>query len=52
MIAQEGEEVLEALCLSIDIFGDSIISAPKNLSNSVRNIEVICEEVKTVWNAA
>lgn len=52
MIAKGDEEVLESLCLSIDVFGDSIISVPKNLPDTVRNIEVICDEVKSIWNAA
>ena len=52
VIAKDDEEVLESLCLSIDVFGDSIISVPKNLSDTVNDIELICDEVKIVWNAA
>lgn len=52
VVAKDDEEVLEELCLSIDVFGEIIISAPKNLSKSLTEIEVICEEVKSLWNAA
>lgn len=52
VIANDDEEVLDSLCLSIDVFGDSIISVPKNISHTVNDIEMICDEVKTVWNAA
>lgn len=52
VIAKEGEEVLEELCLSIDVFGDKVISVPKNVPNTLKNIEVICEEVKSIWDAA
>ncbi|WP_418636461.1 hypothetical protein [Winogradskyella sp.] len=52
VIAKDDEEVLDSLCLSIDVFGDSIISVPKNLSDTVNDIEIICDEVKTLWNAA
>jgi len=52
VIAKDDEEVLDSLCLSIDVFGDSIISVPNNFSDTVNDIEMICDEVKTVWNAA
>lgn len=52
VVAKDDEEVLEELCLSIDVFGEKIISVPKNLSKSLSEIEVICEEVKFFWNAA
>lgn len=45
-------EVLPELCLSIDVFGSSTISAPKNFVKSIKEIEVICEEIKTLWNVA
>lgn len=45
-------EVLPELCLSIDIFGSSAISAPKNYKKSIREIESICEEIKFLWNVA
>ncbi|MBU3820428.1 hypothetical protein KO566_00015 [Flavobacteriaceae bacterium XHP0103] len=52
VVAQADEEVLEDLCLSIDVFGEKVISVPKNLSKSLLEIEVICEEVKSIWNVA
>lgn len=52
VIAKDDEEVLEELCLSIDVFGEKVISVPKNLSKSLAEIEVLCEEVKIIWNVA
>lgn len=52
VVAKDNEDVLEELCLSIDVFGERIISVPKNLPKSISEIEVICEEVKSIWNAA
>ncbi|GGW58723.1 hypothetical protein DFQ11_101952 [Winogradskyella epiphytica] len=51
-IAKQEEEVIEELCLSIDVFGDSVISVPKNIDTSIRDVFQLCEEVKTIWNAA
>lgn len=51
-IAKKGELVLPELCLSIDVFGDGIISSPKDISSKIRDIEVMCEEIKTMWEAA
>lgn len=52
VVVKDDEEVLEELCLSIDVFGENVISVPKNLTKSIAEIEVICEEVKSIWNAA
>jgi hypothetical protein len=52
VVAKDEEEVLEELCLSIDVFGEKVISVPKNLYKSLSEIEVICEEVKSFWNVA
>src|SRR5690606_28967964 len=52
VVAKPGEEVLEDLCLSIDIFGERVISAPKNISKSLAEIELLCGEIKTYWDAA
>ena len=52
VVAKDGEEVLKELCLSIDVFGEKVISVPKNLPKAITEIEVICEEVKSIWNAA
>lgn len=52
IIADEDETVLKELCLSFDVFGERVISAPKNLLKAITDIEVICEEVKTLWNVA
>ena len=52
VVINEGEEVLKELCLSIDVFGEKVISVPKNLPKTLENIKTICEEVKSYWDAA
>ena len=52
VVAKDDEEVLEDLCLSIEVFGGSIISVPNNLPTTVNEIEVICDEIKLIWNVA
>ncbi len=52
VVALEGEEVLEELCLSIDVFGEKAIPTPYNLPKVLTDIEGICEEVKSIWNVA
>ncbi|MCL5126965.1 hypothetical protein [Algibacter sp. L4_22] len=52
VVATENEVVLDELCLSIDVFGDKVISVPENLSKSLSDIKGICEEVKSLWNVA
>ncbi|CAM3757242.1 hypothetical protein FLSA109164_13085 [Flavobacterium saliperosum] len=51
-VAKNGEIVLPELCISIDVFGDGIVASPQNISNRMKDIEVICEEVKQMWDAA
>lgn len=41
--------VLPDLCLSIDIFADSIVSAPKNIEKTLEEIETMCVEIKQIW---
>lgn len=45
-------EVLPELCLSIDVFGSSTVCAPKEFVKSIKEIEIICEEIKTLWRVA
>ncbi|MEP3838382.1 MAG: hypothetical protein ABJM36_12080 [Algibacter sp.] len=52
VVAEKDEEILEELCLSIDVFGEQVISTPNNFSKSLVEIENICEEVKNIWNVA
>ncbi|WP_055446995.1 hypothetical protein [Lacinutrix mariniflava] len=52
VVAEEGEDVLEELCLSIDVFGEKVISTPNNFPKAINDIEFICEEVKSIWNVA
>ncbi len=52
IVAKDEQEVLPELCLSIDIFRGSLVSAPTNIDERIRDIEVICEEVKKMWYAA
>ena len=46
-----GGIVMPELCLSIDVFGDRIVSAPKDISQKIKDIETTCEEVKKIWYA-
>ncbi|MGV6830516.1 MAG: hypothetical protein ACWA5P_03010 [bacterium] len=52
VVAKNGEQILPELCLSIDIFRGAIISAPKELSKRIKEMEIICEEIKQMWSAA
>ncbi|WP_298550167.1 hypothetical protein [uncultured Algibacter sp.] len=52
VVIGEGEEVIEELCLSIDVFGEKVIQTPNNLPKAMTDIEILCEEVKSIWNVA
>lgn len=52
VVAKENEIVLPELCISLDIFGYGIISSSENADKAIKDIEVICEEIKTMWAAA
>lgn len=52
VIAVNGEEVMPELCLSIDVFGENVISVPNRFQKAITDIEVICKEVKTLWQVA
>ncbi len=41
--------VLPELCLSIDVFADTITSTPKNIEKILEDIEVMCIEIKKIW---
>lgn len=47
----EDEEiiVLPELCFSLDVFADSIISAPKKIEKTLEEIETMCLEIKKIW---
>jgi hypothetical protein len=44
--------VMPQLCLCIDVFGERIVSSPKNQSQALREVQIICDEVKRFWPAA
>ncbi|WP_412987757.1 hypothetical protein [Pontimicrobium sp. IMCC45349] len=52
VIAQKDEEVLKDLCLSLDVFGQRVISAPNNIQKSLHDINRYCDEIKTLWSVA
>jgi hypothetical protein len=52
VIAKDDEIVMPELCLSVDIFGEGIISAPKNIDSKIKELEIICDEIKKMWYAA
>lgn len=51
-IAKNGELVLPELCISIDVFGSGIVTSPEDISAKIRDIEVMCEEIRIMWDAA
>lgn len=50
-VAKNGEIVLPELCISIDVFGEGIVTSPVNITDKIKDIEVICEEIKMLWDA-
>lgn len=52
VVQDEKCEILPELCLSIDVFGERVVSVPNNYEKSIRDIEEVCEEVKTFWKVA
>jgi hypothetical protein len=40
------------LCLCVDVFGDNIKYAPANTDNTIDKINVLCEEIKQLWESA
>ncbi len=52
VINDGNQVVLPELCLSIDVFRENITSAPQNVDLKIKDIEVICDEVKQLWSAA
>lgn len=51
-VAKNGEVVLPELCISIDIFGEGIVTSPINITEKIKDIEVMCEEIRKMWDAA
>lgn len=49
VIANDDTLVHPDLCLAYDIFGNRIVSAPQNISVGIREVEMLCQEVKEVW---
>lgn len=41
--------VLPELCFSLDVFANSIISAPKKIEKTLEEIENMCVEIKKIW---
>lgn len=52
LYTEEGTVILPEMCLSIDIFGGNIVSAPNTMDDKINDLEVICDEVKRMWFAA
>ncbi len=51
-IAGKGEVIIPELCFSLDVFGKGLIHAPLNRKSQLKSIQLICNEVITLWNAA
>jgi hypothetical protein len=52
VVAKNDGVIMPELCLSIDIFGEGIVSAPKNIDSKIKDLEIICDEIKKMWYAA
>jgi hypothetical protein len=52
IVAKNDEVIMPELCLSIDIFGEGIVSAPKSIDSKIKDLEIICDEIKKMWLAA
>jgi hypothetical protein len=50
-VAKNGEIVLPELCISIDVFGEGIVTSPVNITDKIKDIEVICDEIRMMWDA-
>lgn len=51
-VAGKGEIVLPELCISLDVFGNGIVTTTSNLESALESIHLICEEIKQYWNVA
>jgi hypothetical protein len=51
-IAKPGDIVLPELCICLDIFGARLVKADSNSKATVAEIEIICEEIKSIWKRA
>jgi hypothetical protein len=52
VVAERDDIVSRDLCLSIDVFGESIVSAPMNLTKSLKELNVVFEEIRVLWDVA
>jgi hypothetical protein len=52
MVKDEDLIVLPQLCFSLDVFADTIISAPKNIDYVNVRIAEYCKEIIKLWDAA
>ncbi len=52
VVVKNGEKVMPELCLSIDVFGEKVIPVPRNVEKKLGDIEILCEEVKSLWQVA
>ncbi|CAM4165823.1 Restriction endonuclease [Zobellia roscoffensis] len=52
VVASEEEMVDPLLCYSLDVFGRGIVSAPMDVTETLGDVEMICEEIKSLWTAA
>lgn len=51
-IAGKDEIVLPELCISLDIFGEGLVTPSANIENTLKNVGFLCDEIKQYWNAA
>ena len=52
-IADEHNAIpLSEICLSMDVFGERVVSSSKNPDKILLKVGRICEEIKQIWNVA
>lgn len=52
IVVSEDEIVMKGLCLSLDVFGKRVISAPNDNMKSIKTLNELCGEIKWLWNIA
>jgi hypothetical protein len=49
-VARTDEKVDNKICLSIDLFGNSVIEAPKSFKTRMKNVHTSCKEFSMWWD--
>lgn len=52
VVRKSDEVVLADACIAIDVFGGQLVSGPTNYLDSIQDIKLVCEEIKSIWKVA